>query len=127
MPTLIEMRTLAKHFFKTAEQYNMKVQTCAEEVDLTEFGVENLPCMSEETAYFLTKKMKKWKKGQRDECECISTVDLGAYNCCSHGCRYCYANYDEKQIHLNMKKHDPESSLICGHLHEEDEIRIREN
>ena len=26
VPTLIEMRTLAKHFFKTAEQYNMKVQ-----------------------------------------------------------------------------------------------------
>ena len=70
--------------------------------------------------------MKKWKKGQRNECECISTVDIGAYNCCYHGCRYCYANYDEKQIHLNMKKHDPESSLICGHLHGEDEIRIRE-
>ena len=39
VPTLIEMRTLAKHFSKIAEQYNMKVQTCAEEVDLREFGV----------------------------------------------------------------------------------------
>ena len=126
-PSLIEMRTLAKHFSQIAKHYNMNVQTCAEEVDLREYGVENLPCMSAETAYFLTKKMKKWKKGQRDECECISTVDLGAYNCCGHGCRYCYANYDEKQIQLNMKNHDPDSSLICGHLHNEDEIRIRES
>lgn len=126
-PTEIEIHALCKAFQKSAQKYGMKIQTCAETMDLKDYNIENLPCFSEETAYFLTKTMKRRKKGQRKECSCISTVDIGAYNLCMHGCRYCYANYDEKSIRFNMKQHDPESSLILGHLQSDDEIRIRED
>lgn len=31
-------------------------------------------------------------KGQRVECNCVGTRDIGFYQLCPHGCRYCYAN-----------------------------------
>ena len=66
-------------------------------------------------------------KGVRSVCGCMPTVDIGDYNCCPHGCQYCYANYNEKQIAERMKLHDPQSSVLLGHLDEEDKITIRED
>ena len=37
---------------------------------------------------------------------CVEMVDIGAYNSCKHFCKYCYANYDEKQVLNNLKESD---------------------
>ena len=52
-------------------------------------------------------------------------VDVGVYNSCKHLCKYCYANYDEKQVIDNTKKHNPNSSLLIGELEQDDIIKIR--
>ena len=31
-------------------------------------------------------------KGTRQGCHCIETRDIGAYDTCPNGCKYCYAN-----------------------------------
>lgn len=31
-------------------------------------------------------------------------------------CKYCYANYDEKQVLKNMKEHGKGSRLLIGYL-----------
>ena len=58
-------------------------------------------------------------------CNCVEMVDIGVYNTCKHLCKYCYANYDEKEVFNNMKRHDVNSSLLIGHIEEDDVIKER--
>lgn len=42
--------------------------------------------------------------GQRKQCGCIVSKDIGQYNTCGHLCTYCYANYSEKVVQKNLKE-----------------------
>lgn len=43
-------------------------------------------------------------KGQREECGCAPSKDIGAYNTCMHLCAYCYANHSQKAVANNFAK-----------------------
>ncbi len=47
----------------------------------------------------------KKDKGQRKECGCVESKDIGSYNTCANGCIYCYANTSEKEAKKNLKRH----------------------
>lgn len=118
-----DYKEIGVSFSKSARKHNMSVQTCFEEQNLTEYGFIKGECLSKELAFALTgKNYKKWKA--RD-CNCVEMVDIGDYNSCPHGCKYCYANYDETKVKSNIKKHDANSSLLIGHIEEDDTIKIR--
>lgn len=122
-----EVHTLAEAMGKIAKEHKMQIQTCAESYQLDKYGFSNRPCISPELMYQLTGKLKKYAQSQnRDACRCLQNVDIGYYNLCTHFCRYCYANYDEKQVHINMQQHDPKSTMLVGHLKEDDILKIRE-
>lgn len=120
-----DYKRIGESFGKIAEKFDMTIQTCYEGDKLVEYGIQNIPCMSKEYALKLTgKKYRKWKARK---CGCVEMVDIGAYNSCNHLCKYCYANYNEKRVKENIKMHDINSSLILGHLEENDEVVIRKN
>lgn len=113
-------------FSNSAKKYNMTVQTCFEEKNLIEYGFIQGDCLSHELAYILTgKKYKTWKARKGKKCNCVEMADIGVYNSCKHFCKYCYANYDEKQVMDNYKNHDSSSSLLIGNLEPDDIIKIR--
>ena len=125
--TDLDYEIIGKNFSKIAECYNMAIQTCSEERNLIEYGFQKKDCISHELAFKLTKKtnFKSWKARNNKNCKCIEMVDIGMYNTCKHYCKYCYANYDEKNIENNFKLHDKNSSLLIGYLKEDDIIKIR--
>lgn len=118
-----EIQKLGENFKRIADQYHIEVFTCSEKNILAEYGIKDGACFSQEKVFEMTgKKFPKWKA--RD-CGCVEMADVGVYNSCRHLCRYCYANYDEKQIQKNMQRHDPNSSLLIGHLEKDDVIKDR--
>ena len=127
VPNIEEIKELATIFGSLAKQHHIQIQTCAENYDLTSYGFSHESCISKEQIYNLTGKTKGFKKStNRSYCNCLQSVDIGFYNSCAHFCKYCYANYDESQVKNNMKKHNPDSSLLIGGIEEDDIIKIRE-
>ena len=62
-------------------------------------------------------------KGMREGCHCIESRDIGAYDTCLNGCKYCYANKSPKKARENFKFHDPASPLLLGHLKDTDTVQ----
>ena len=113
-------------FSESAKKHNIVVHTCAEDKNLVEYGFIKDECMSRELAFKLTGNIyKKWYARKNVPCKCVEMVDIGVYNSCKHFCKYCYANFSEKEVNDNYNKHNPNSSLLIGELEEDDEIKIR--
>ena len=98
-----------------------RLATCAEAVDLEEFGIEHNRCIDPELIArrspddvelksFLQR--AKPDSGQRKLCGCILSKDIGAYNTCPHLCRYCYANYSPQTVMNNFRTHTSYSESI---------------
>lgn len=119
---------IGKNFSRIAKENSMTVQTCFENRNLVEYGFIKGECLSHELAYKLTgKKYKTWKARKGTNCNCVEMVDIGVYNSCKHFCKYCYANYDEKQVNNNFNSHFKDSSLLVGRIEKDDLIKERKN
>ena len=124
--TEADYKNIGENFSKIAKENNMTVQTCFEDKNLVEYGFIKGECLSHELAYKLTgKTYKNWIARKERKCNCVQMVDIGVYNSCKHFCKYCYANYDEKQVNSNFLNHNKESSLLVGTLKGDDIIKRR--
>ena len=121
--------------------WNVRMATCAENVDLLGFGIEHNSCIDSdlierlfgddrELVYYLhTGKLpepdlfgsvpeipperKNLKDpGQREACRCIISKDIGMYTPCRHLCAYCYANTSEEIVDRNKYRHTWEKESI---------------
>ena len=121
-----DYKLISRNFSKIASNNGMTVQTCFEDRNLVEYGLIKGECLSHELAYKLTgKSYKSWTARKERKCNCVQMVDIGVYNSCKHFCKYCYANYNEKEVINNYKNHNPNSSLLIGELESDDIIKVR--
>ena len=122
-----ELRKFAKELSNIAKENHIKIGSCAEKIDLDEYGIIHNSCIDKELIEkIIGCKLKINKdKNQRIECGCVESVEVGTYNTCKNGCVYCYANYSAKSVESNFQKYDPLSPLLCGHIEKEDRISTR--
>lgn len=121
-----DYQALGENISRICHNHGIRVHTCFEKRNLVEYGFDEEECLSHELAYILTgKKYPNWKARKEGLCNCVNIVDIGAFNTCGHFCKYCYANFNEESVPENIGKHDPNSSLLIGHLDPSDKITIR--
>lgn len=125
MPVSAEDKArLCAAFAKIAASHGMRVRTCLEDPALSAYGVDVAGCMTQAILEQAAGEEMQVPSGHetRKGCHCLLGNDIGQYNTCGHGCRYCYANYDRKIVEQNLRLHDPSSPLLIGRVRTEDEI-----
>ena len=126
-PSADEITRLAAGLASIASSYGIRIQSCAERIDLAPMGIRHGQCIDrmliEELLGCRLEVAKD--RNQRPECGCVQSVDIGAYDTCSHGCLYCYANTDMETVYRNRALHDPSSPLLIGRMEEGDVVKER--
>jgi len=131
-----EIIDFSKRLSQLNKKWNLKLATCSEKISLNEFNIVHNKCIDDELIYRIGKNDKKilnWlgidntaslfgdeylpnikfkDKGQRKECGCVASKDIGMYNSCSHLCSYCYANHSINLVKTNIKKHNKNNQSI---------------
>ena len=117
---------LMKELVKIANQFGMTLKTCGEGDTFKSIGADTSGCLITdcyERAWNVKLKVPK-RTPSRPECNCYIHVDIGAYDTCSHFCRYCYANTNQQAVRRNRTNHDPQSSLLIGHIGPKDIVKV---
>ncbi len=125
MPLSVEdMEELAMILGRTASDNGIYIQTCGTDKDYSRYGIHSSGCMTLDILGNANDiRFRKLKhNGMRSGCHCIESRDIGAYDTCPNGCRYCYANKNPRIAKENYMKHDPRSPILLGSLSEEDVI-----
>lgn len=122
-----EMNALAEAFGRAARENGLPIAACAEAGDYSAWGVERSRCIDPELIGRLTGREIRAAKdrNQRPECGCAESVDVGAYNTCRHGCRYCYANFSAESTAARVARHDESSPLLVGDVKPGDKVTER--
>lgn len=122
-----ELLDFAGQLVAIAGRYGLEVESCAERIDLQAAGIRHGSCIDkalieEITGFRLTASKDK---NQRPECGCFESIDIGSYNTCRNGCRYCYATFNPELVDRQTGLYDPDSPLLCGAVGPEDVVKDR--
>jgi hypothetical protein len=115
---------LMKGMGEISAQYGLYLQNCATDEDDSMYGIHPAGCIDlsviGKANGIVFRPMKA--KGMRPHCHCAETHDIGAYNTCPNGCRYCYATWNFREAERRVQSHDPSSPLLYGHINKDDVI-----
>lgn len=122
-----EMCYLAGEMAQIASKHHFTIEACAEKTDFREAGIWNGSCIDKRLIEKIIgcRLVGEKDKNQRKECRCLESVEVGAYNTCLNGCKYCYANFNSEKVKENAALYHQTSPLLCGNITSNDKFTVR--
>ncbi|MBQ7774464.1 MAG: DUF1848 domain-containing protein [Lachnospiraceae bacterium] len=122
-----ELKAFAAKICEIARRNGMQMLSCAEKYDLSECGIAHGHCIDRALIEKLIgSSLQVGKdKNQRLECGCVESVEVGTYDTCLNGCKYCYANHGEEHVRKKCQAFDVNSPFLCSSLQENDKVSLR--
>jgi len=123
--TDVFLQEFVRQLSKIAKDNGIEIATCAEMMDFPDCA--HNACIDKELIEkIIGYPLKGGKdKNQRKECGCMESIDVGAYDTCLNGCKYCYANIDHQVATENFKRYNPDSPFLCDISHPDDVVKER--
>ena len=130
MPEIIPMTEedeeyLLENMGRIAKENNMILQTCGMKESYVKYGIQTSGCATADILELANdiEFTEKKKHDVREGCNCIESREIGAYDTCLNGCKYCYANKNPEIAVKNYKLHNPNSPMIIGDIKSGDNIQ----
>lgn len=101
---------------QVSHSYGLEIESCSEPINLKPYGVAPGKCIDDKyiQKIFNLNVERKKDPGQRKECGCVKSIDIGVYDTCLHGCQYCYATKNHEVAKRNYDVHDSNSPSMLG-------------
>ena len=117
---------LAKQFAAIGKEHGIEVSACGN-LDIQAAGIPPAKCIDDRLISKLTGYSYRFKKdpGQRADCYCAASIDIGAYDTCGNGCQYCYANFSQDSVRRSMRSFDVRSPMLCDSVQPGDKVSTR--
>jgi len=110
-----DVKNLVVELAQIARSYSMQLKICSQKAYLIPNVVEEARCIDANRLEKVSNKPildKSKQKGNRKECGCFASKDIGEYDTCPHGCVYCYAVQNRDLALQRYKAHDPKSEFL---------------
>ena len=107
-----EKRTLLSRLLEIARRHRMQLAVCSQRELLVE-GTEDARCVdARRLADIAGGSLSTRLKGNRKDCGCYESRDIGEYDTCPHGCVYCYAVANRELALNRYRAHNPDSEFL---------------
>jgi hypothetical protein len=104
--------SLARDLVAIAAAHGMRLVTCSQNQYLVP-GARPARCVdADRLSDVAGRPIAVPRKGNRPDCECSQSRDIGDYDSCPHGCVYCYAVSDREQAQERFWRHDPAGEFL---------------
>ncbi len=111
--------SLVKQMLDIAYMQDMQLQTCCEEDYQAVPELVRGRCVDIDVLRKLTgdSELGLPDRPTRKLCGCVASTDIGMYDTCLFGCRYCYATNSRDNARQRHLQHDPQDSILCRPEH----------
>ncbi|HEY8347978.1 MAG TPA: DUF1848 domain-containing protein [Symbiobacteriaceae bacterium] len=107
-----EKRELARDLAEMARAAGMALSVCSQNVYLVP-GAEPARCVdARRLSDVAGRPVTARTQGNRPDCGCHESRDIGQYDTCPHGCVYCYAVQNVALARFRYRRHDPRSEFL---------------
>lgn len=122
----INKREILTSMVSIATENSIVIKSCASEIDFSDVDVQPSRCIDNELIKKLFNiKVKDKDLNQRENCGCVSSVDIGSYDTCINGCIYCYANINKETAKNNFINQKNDAKLLGKQLAGDEKITLR--